>query len=322
MTLRPARLTIGASLLVSLLVGAVLVAASPAAAVTSFADLDGDPALAVVAVIEEGLMRGCAEDEFCPDDAMTRGQLATVLVQALQVPPAEGGAFRDVAGNTHEDNIEALAAAGITSGCAEGRFCPEQPMTRAQMATMLVQALPQEPAVESFFDDLPSVHGGAVDALAAAGIVSGCGDPLTAFCANDPVLRRHAATFIARALELVPRVELTPLAERRAAQAALDEARQAAEQEARQAEAQAAAARRDTVWDALAQCESGGRWSINTGNGYYGGLQFSLASWRAVGGTGYPHQHSREEQIKRGELLQQRQGWGAWPTCSRKVGLR
>lgn len=75
------------------------------------------------------------------------------------------------------------------------------------------------------------------------------------------------------------------------------------------------------VWDRLAGCESGGDWSINTGNGYYGGLQFSESSWRAVGGTGLPHQHSREEQILRGKKLQAIQGWGAWPACSAKLGL-
>jgi transglycosylase-like protein len=74
-------------------------------------------------------------------------------------------------------------------------------------------------------------------------------------------------------------------------------------------------------WNELAECESGGNWSINTGNGYYGGLQFSLTSWRAVGGSGYPHEHSASEQIHRGELLQDIQGWGAWPTCARIVGL-
>jgi hypothetical protein len=76
------------------------------------------------------------------------------------------------------------------------------------------------------------------------------------------------------------------------------------------------------VWDRLAQCESGGNWSINSGNGYYGGLQFSLSSWHAVGGTGYPHQASRETQIEMGERLLARQGWGAWPACARKIGLR
>lgn len=77
-----------------------------------------------------------------------------------------------------------------------------------------------------------------------------------------------------------------------------------------------------SVWDRLAQCESGGNWSINTGNGYYGGLQFALASWQGVGGTGYPHEHSREEQIYRAEKLLAIQGWGAWPGCARRLGLR
>ncbi len=78
----------------------------------------------------------------------------------------------------------------------------------------------------------------------------------------------------------------------------------------------------NTVWDALAKCESGGNWATNTGNGYYGGLQFSASTWRAVGGSGLPHQHSREEQIKRGKILQARSGWGQWPHCSSKLGLR
>lgn len=77
-----------------------------------------------------------------------------------------------------------------------------------------------------------------------------------------------------------------------------------------------------SVWDRLAQCESGGNWSINTGNGYYGGLQFSASSWRAVGGSGTANQASREEQIARAEALKARQGWGAWPACSKKLGLR
>ncbi|HET6954784.1 MAG TPA: transglycosylase family protein, partial [Acidimicrobiales bacterium] len=77
-----------------------------------------------------------------------------------------------------------------------------------------------------------------------------------------------------------------------------------------------------SVWDRLAQCESGGNWSINTGNGYYGGLQFSQSSWRAAGGSGSPASASREEQIRVAENLLARQGWGAWPACSRKLGLR
>ncbi len=76
------------------------------------------------------------------------------------------------------------------------------------------------------------------------------------------------------------------------------------------------------TWDALAECESGGDWHINTGNGYYGGLQFSLASWQAVGGTGYPHEASRETQIAMGQRLYASSGWGAWPACTAALGWR
>ncbi|WP_284438253.1 resuscitation-promoting factor [Nocardioides marmotae] len=77
-----------------------------------------------------------------------------------------------------------------------------------------------------------------------------------------------------------------------------------------------------TVWDALAKCESGGNWAINTGNGYYGGLQFSLATWRAYGGPGYPHQQSRETQIAIAEKVRAATGgYGSWPHCSQSLGL-
>jgi LysM repeat protein len=77
-----------------------------------------------------------------------------------------------------------------------------------------------------------------------------------------------------------------------------------------------------TVWDQLAQCESGGNWAISTGNGYYGGLQFSQSSWNAAGGSGNPANASREEQIRVAENLRSMQGWGAWPSCSSQLGLR
>ena len=67
------------------------------------------------------------------------------------------------------------------------------------------------------------------------------------------------------------------------------------------------------MWERLSICESGGNWAINTGNGYYGGLQFSLGSWQWVGGQGSPADASREEQIYRANLLWEKQGWGGWP---------
>jgi hypothetical protein len=86
--------------------------------------------------------------------------------------------------------------------------------------------------------------------------------------------------------------------------------------------APAASADSGTVWDRLAQCEASGNWSINTGNGFSGGLQFTPSTWRAFGGTGRAHQASREQQIVVAERVLAKQGWGAWPACSRKLGLR
>ncbi|MFF9279883.1 transglycosylase family protein [Streptomyces griseosporeus] len=84
-----------------------------------------------------------------------------------------------------------------------------------------------------------------------------------------------------------------------------------------------AAAADGGVWDRIAQCESGGNWHINTGNGYYGGLQFSASTWRAYGGTAYAptaDQASRDQQIAVATQVQRAQGWGAWPVCSARAG--
>ena len=80
----------------------------------------------------------------------------------------------------------------------------------------------------------------------------------------------------------------------------------------------------DSVWDDLARCESGGNWAINTGNGYYGGLQFSVPTWEGYGGAefaAYPHEASREEQIAVAERLRAARGYGPWPACRLKLGL-
>jgi nucleoid-associated protein YgaU len=76
-----------------------------------------------------------------------------------------------------------------------------------------------------------------------------------------------------------------------------------------------------STWDALAQCESGGNWSTNTGNGFSGGLQFTPQTWAAYGGAGSPQNASRAQQIAVAEKVQASQGWGAWPACSAKLGL-
>ena len=78
---------------------------------------------------------------------------------------------------------------------------------------------------------------------------------------------------------------------------------------------QAASIPNEANWDRVAACESGGNWSINTGNGYYGGLQFSLGTWRAYGGSGYPNQQSKAEQIRVAERVRTQSGLGHWPVC-------
>jgi hypothetical protein len=80
----------------------------------------------------------------------------------------------------------------------------------------------------------------------------------------------------------------------------------------------------NSVWDTLAMCESSGNWAANTGNGYYGGLQFSVATWNGYGGAefaAYPHQATREQQIIVAERLRAARGYQPWPACRAKLGL-
>jgi LysM repeat protein len=90
------------------------------------------------------------------------------------------------------------------------------------------------------------------------------------------------------------------------------------------ASATAPAAASGSIWDRIAACESGGNWSINTGNGYYGGLQFTASTWNAYGGQAYASRAdlaSRSAQIAVATKVQAAQGWGAWPVCSVKAGV-
>ena len=90
-----------------------------------------------------GVTKGCREDppRYCPEQAVTRGQMASFLARAFDLPNGTPGRFSDIATSSHAENIDKLAAAGITAGCGEGRYCPDQHVTRAQMATFLARAL-------------------------------------------------------------------------------------------------------------------------------------------------------------------------------------
>ena len=108
--------------------------------------------------------------------------------------------FDDMAVTVHDAAIWWALEAGLTNGCSESRYCPEHPLTRAQMATLLTRALKLEPAADGPFSDVSGVHAGAINAIAGAGITAGCDE--ARFCPDGGVTRGQLATFLARALEL------------------------------------------------------------------------------------------------------------------------
>jgi Transglycosylase-like domain len=294
-----------------------------------FSDDDGTPYEEAIAVLSaEDIVTGCDDDgdRYCPRDPVRRDQAASLLVRAFDLPATRRDHFDDDDGNVHEPDINRLASAGISLGCTGAGYCADQTLRRNQMAALLVRADDVKKAGGRYFHDTAGdMHGGAVNRLAAAGITAGCSTTPARFCPNNDVLRGELAVFLARALDRLPRAELKPLPETKVSPKtspprAEPKAQRGSDTRKRRAPVHRPV--RNTVWDRLAQCESGGNWSINTGNGYYGGLQFSLSSWRAAGGSGYPHKASRAEQIRRGERLKARQGWGAWPSCTSKLGLR
>lgn len=168
----------------------------------------------IEAVAAESITAGCntAGTRYCPSSAVTRAQMATFLVRALGIPATGVDAFDDDTGTVHEPNINAVAAAGITSGCDTSnarRFCPEDPVTRGQMATFLVRALSElsPSSVDRFSDDDDSVHQANINGLADSGITAGCSttDP-SLYCPDEIVRRDQMATFLGRALDLTPNV--------------------------------------------------------------------------------------------------------------------
>lgn len=155
---------------------------------------------------EEGITLGCnppANDQFCPDDPVTRGQMAAFLNRALGLA-AGNATFSDTDGHTFEDDIAALASADITRGCnppTNNQFCPDDFVTRAQMAAFLTRALDLDSSVAFFADTVGNTFAADISALAGAGVTRGCNPPDNYnFCPNDLVTRSQMAAFLRRAL--------------------------------------------------------------------------------------------------------------------------
>jgi hypothetical protein len=153
------------------------------------------------------ITKGCnppLNDLYCPDDSVTRGQMAAFLVRALDLPAAANDYFVDDDDSIFEADINALAASGITKGCSSDGYCPDRRVTRGEMAAFLDRALtlPAAPP-DRFVDDDDSIFEASIDRLAAAGITAGCNPPAnTEYCPNAYVTRGQMASFLSRALSL------------------------------------------------------------------------------------------------------------------------
>jgi hypothetical protein len=195
---------------------AVPVLADPVEPGGTFRDDDGNVHEgSIEAIAADGITRGCnppVNDRYCPTNSVTRGQMAAFLVRALNLGPAGVDHFSDDAGLVFEDDINRLAASGITRGCnppANDNYCPGKPVTRGQMAAFLVRGYGYTDPGEGnrFADDDGSQFEADIDRLAMAGITLGCNPPEnTQFCPDDQVRRDQMASFLARAGGLSPLV--------------------------------------------------------------------------------------------------------------------
>jgi endonuclease YncB( thermonuclease family) len=163
---------------------------------------DGTHTAAIEWLVEQGITTGCGGGLFCPGDPVSREQMATFLLRALDLAASDGSSFADVnAGSTHEPAIGALRDAQITTGCGGGRFCPGDPVSREQMATFLLRALELTPGDGSTFRDVTAgtTHEPAIGALRDAAITTGCGNGN--YCPSRSVSREQMATFLRNALD-------------------------------------------------------------------------------------------------------------------------
>ena len=167
-------------------------------------------------LFHSGATGGCGLGNYCPAGTVTRAQMAVFLLKGKfgsshVPPPATGTVFADVPiGSFAADWIEELAALGITGGCGGGNYCPNNPVTRAQMAVFLLKsehgAAYAPPNCTGIFDDVPcpSQFANWVEQLAAEGITAGCGG--NNFCPDDPNIRGQMAVFLVKifGMELYP----------------------------------------------------------------------------------------------------------------------
>lgn len=158
-----------------------------------------------------GITKGCnppLNDQFCPNRVITRGELAAFLRRALALPSGTGDHFTDDDASEFQGDIEALVAAGITSGCnppEQTRFCPDREVTRGEMAAFLARGFGIVGGDDDYFtDDDGSVFEVNINAIASVGVTMGCNPPANdMYCPTRKVTRAEMASFMIRALRLV-----------------------------------------------------------------------------------------------------------------------
>ena len=150
------------------------------------------------------ITNGCdlSGPRYCPHRSITRGQLAAMLVRALELSPSSIDFFDDDDASMFEDEINALAQAGITNGCGPRAYCPHDDLTRGQMAALLARAFDVDwtSGVDWFWDDNGSLFESDINALRDRGVTIGCNPEGDRYCPADPVTRAQFASFLARAL--------------------------------------------------------------------------------------------------------------------------
>ncbi len=171
----------------------------PVNCLTRFRDDDGNPFEDDIEFLfDHKLVYGCAQNLYCPDRDLTRAELLVMLARYLDPPPTDRDFFVDDDGHWAEPILNRLAAAKVIAGCAPGLACPDEPVTRGQMAAFLRRTFRLPPGPDAFVDDDGSTFEADIDALAAAGITRGCGPGR--FCPDAPSRRDQSAALLARAL--------------------------------------------------------------------------------------------------------------------------
>ena len=173
----------------------------------TFTDDDGNEHEGFIeAIAAAGITLGCNPEGtlYCPAEPVRRDQMASFIARGFELPAAGEDFFPDDEGNTHEDNINRVAAAGITLGFDDGTFGPTLLVSRAQMASFLARAMELDPVPGDRFADVSGVHEGNINAIAEEGVTLGCDQAGTLFCPDESVRRDQMASFLGRALGLEP----------------------------------------------------------------------------------------------------------------------